>query len=125
MLKGVTDKKKKKVNTRQPGNEKWLEVLWYLPGETRVKGLQTFPRVSIHVGGGNKDILTKGFTSSFPPSTAAGVSVGMPSSSPTWPCKIRRRKQTHMERLRSFMNASVLFQFAPVNSSYRHNYWDK
>lgn len=40
---GRDKKKRKKVNTRQPGNEKWLEVLWYLPGETRVKGYKHFP----------------------------------------------------------------------------------
>lgn len=46
-----------------------------------------------------QDTHTEGFTSPFPPapppphSNTAGVSVGMPMSLPTWPCRPRRRDQ--------------------------------
>lgn len=34
-------------------------------------------------------------------------------------------RPTHAGKLHSLVNASMLFQFAPVNRLYRNNYWDK
>lgn len=61
----------------------------------------------------------------FPPSTAAGVSVGVPTSRPTWPLQDEEAQQMHTLKLSSFINASMLFQFPPLKRLYRNNYWGK